>query len=132
MKESPKVAPVLAGVNVKKFREFCREGDGHTVWKASMFTDMGFSVDAIAPVIERHESDGSYKGSMYDDHGNVIPSCHGIYGLRFLSHIAREIGADTKDADRMMGRGFRARALGAAILKVLPTLAQAEGRFSAQ
>ena len=94
--------------------------DGHTIFKEEAF-DM-LPKEFLERYINEYESDGTGKGDIFDDHGNVIPKLRGVYGLTLLYGIAYDIGADTKEASSKSGRGFQADCLTRAInerLKVM-------------
>jgi hypothetical protein len=72
-------------------------------------------VDAYTSV----QKAGTGKYALYGNDGSAVKEIRGLYGLTLLDAAARDIGADTKEADSKMGRGFRASCLTSAILKHL-------------
>lgn len=111
---------ILKNVDMEKFREYCNEGDGHTIFVDTYFREMGFADEVVDKFVEVIKSNtDNHKETLFNPKGEVIPELKGVYGLRFLSSIARTLGADTKSADSKLGRGFAAREYGAAILKWL-------------
>jgi len=106
---------ILQGVDLNKLIEFVREdgGDGHSIWKSSMFTDMGFAAKDLP--IRKHTSDGSYKGTVFGHDGKPIEPT-GVYGLDFMYQLARFLGVTFPS---FMGRGFQARAIQSAVLAEL-------------
>ena len=93
-------------------------GDGWTIFKPTAFTSRGVNAELVARYTSVHKSDGSLKGSITDTTtGQPVEECAGVYGLTLLDAAARLIGADTREADSKLGRGFRASALCAAITK---------------
>jgi hypothetical protein len=88
-------------------------GDGHTIFSPEHYAPH-FPLTEIAPLGRTYESDGSPKGTIFRD-GKAMPSVSGVYNLAFLYWLAEQVGADATDARRMMGRGFQAQSLVAAI-----------------
>jgi|TARA_Y100000310_G_scaffold45214_1_gene42171 hypothetical protein len=94
-------------------------GDGWTIFRADaeMFSNL---TDEIRERVTRvHKSDGSPKGSLWDDDGGIIPELLGIYALDLMWVLAEEVKADTTIAASKMGRGFASRALADAIVEKL-------------
>ena len=79
-------------------------GDGHTIWKASILKS--FPEEIQKRFIRIIESDGSYKGSIWND-GEMVDKLEGIYGLSLLGAICQDLGLDYEGK---IGRGFQARA----------------------
>jgi len=107
--------------NKEKVIEFLNEcgGDGWTIFAPSAYTDLGFSLDELKPIIKEHESNrADYKETIFDSKGGVMDKCEGIYNLDFLYWFARKLDIDTAVAS-FFGRGSNARALSAAILNKL-------------
>jgi len=84
--------------------------DGHTLWKVSVLE--GFPPPLQHRFLLNHESDGSPKGSIYGDDGQVIDSLQGVYGLQVLLAICEDLGLNYESK---LGRGFQAQACTAAI-----------------
>jgi hypothetical protein len=78
-------------------------GDGHTVWKASIMDKFPKAIkDRYTRVIE---SDGSYKGSIWNN-GVLVEKLEGIYGLNLLGGICNDLGLEYESK---LGRGFQAQ-----------------------
>ena len=94
-------------------------GDGWTIFNADseLFNNLTDRIRERAT--KTYKSDGSPKGTIWGDDGNMIKEMSGIYALDLMYLLAREVGADTKKADLMGGRGFASRALADAIKKKL-------------
>jgi hypothetical protein len=97
-------------------------GDGHGIYAPEKFLKMGFDQEFVERYSFVHESDGSLKGSIYDDNLRVLPEVKGVYALDFIDGIADDVGADKTEANRKMGRGFRAQCLVMAIRKSIESL----------
>lgn len=80
-------------------------GDGHTIWKPSILK--GFSEAIQERFIRKVKSNKKdYKSTIFDNNGNVLDECEGIYGLSLLGTICNDLGLDY---DSKIGRGFQAR-----------------------
>jgi hypothetical protein len=78
-------------------------GDGHTIWKESVLKGFPKAIkDRFVYVIE---SDGSYKGSIWNN-GKMVEKLKGVYGLTLLGGICNDLGLDY---DSKLGRGFQAQ-----------------------
>jgi len=89
--------------------------DGHTIWKPSVLK--GFSKGIQDRFIKVQTSNKkSYKETIFDNNGNVIDECEGIYGLSLLGTICNDLGLDYVSK---IGRGFQAREYTVAINKWL-------------
>lgn len=79
--------------------------DGHTVWKPSILK--GFSEGIQSRFIKTIKSNKKdYKSTIFDNNGQVVDECEGIYGLSLLGTICNDLGLDY---DSKIGRGFQAR-----------------------
>lgn len=85
-------------------------GDGHTVWEASAFTELGLPRTFVGRYLMVHESDeDNPKGQLSDcETGQPMSECEGVYGLDLLWGLCRAVGAEEP---RTLGRGWTARAL---------------------
>lgn len=84
-------------------------GDGHTLF-APEFYAPHFTAEELAHLIHKHQSDGaSWKSTIFDENGNVIPELEAIYNLDFLYWLAGQLGV-TKNTTAM-GRGSQAQQL---------------------
>jgi len=91
-------------------------GDGHTIWKDSILKDFPKAIrDRFVHTIK---SDGSYKGSIWND-GKMVKSIKGIYGLSLLGGICNDLGLDY---DSKIGRGFQAQSYTESINNWLKTV----------
>jgi hypothetical protein len=78
--------------------------DGHTVWKPSVLK--GFSEDIQSRFIKKIKSDKrDYKSTIFDNNGQVVEECEGIYGLSLLGTICNDLGLEYEGK---IGRGFQA------------------------
>lgn len=85
--------------------------DGWEVWKAETFVEKGLDKRIVEVVTEDHQSDGSYKGSMWKN-GEMVPTARGVYGPRLLWTIVEAYGLKVRGA---LGRGTQAAILRDAI-----------------
>lgn len=88
---------------------FFLEGNGHSITKPDFYTKNGFPEEFVNGVACDHKSDGSLRGTIFDDNGNPIRKVRGVYNLDMLRRVAGLIGAD--QFPPMTGRGFQAQAL---------------------
>jgi hypothetical protein len=80
--------------------------DGHTIWKASILED--FPQDIICRFVRAHKSNKKdYKSTIFDNDGNIVEECEGIYGLSLLRVICSDLGLT--DWESKIGRGFQAQ-----------------------
>jgi hypothetical protein len=79
--------------------------DGHTIWKPSVLKE--FSEELQSRFIKVQKSNKKdYKSTIFDNNGNVVDECEGIYGLSLLGTICNDLGLEY---DSKIGRGFQAR-----------------------
>jgi len=79
--------------------------DGHTVWLPSILNN--FPEGIQSRFIKKIKSDTSdYKSTIFDNNGQVVEECEGIYGLSLLGTICNDLGLEY---DSKIGRGFQAR-----------------------
>jgi hypothetical protein len=100
---------MLSGVNLRQLKQFIKESgyDGHTIWKASMFTDMGFDYRVLP--VSTYESDTSNpKATIFARDGSIIPKVEGVYSLSFLRRLASALNVPQSNK---IGRGFEAQEL---------------------
>lgn len=98
-------------------------GDGHTIWKSEALLDAGLPPEYVESVSDTYESDGSIKGSIFGNDGDVLTSTTGVYGLTVYRRIAADLGLPPST---MSGRGFEARDLGKRIREHLQIGEQSE------
>jgi hypothetical protein len=80
--------------------------DGHTIFKVEAFTDLGVPKELVDQYAQEFESNTeSYKETIFDDHGKIIPKLKGVYGLDVIESINRELDLP---APMKFGRGSRA------------------------
>jgi hypothetical protein len=93
-------------------------GDGHTLFMPEYYAPY-FTLNELteAGLVENHQSDGSYKGTIFSHDGSVVDELKAVYNLDFLYWVAIQIGADTNI--RSMGRGSQAQELVGNIHKAL-------------
>jgi hypothetical protein len=92
-------------------------GDGHTLF-APEFYEPYFTAEELAHLIRKHESDGaSWKSTIFDEDGNVIPELEAIYNLDFLYWLAGQLGVTERTTAN--GRGSQAQQLVGFIREVL-------------
>jgi len=83
--------------------------DGHTLF-APEFYEPFFTATELGHLIRKHQSDGeSWKSTIFDENGEVIPELEAIYNLDFLYWLASKLGV-TKHTTAM-GRGSQAEQL---------------------
>lgn len=85
-------------------------GDGHTLFAPNFYAPF-FTEEELknAGLIEVHESDGSFKGSIFDNDGKVIEKLEAVYNLSFLYWLAGALGVT--EHTRANGRGSQAQEL---------------------
>jgi hypothetical protein len=83
-------------------------GDGHTLF-APEFYEPYFTATELAHLIHKHESHGSWKSTIFDENGEVIPELEAIYNLDFLYWLASKLGVTERTT--AMGRGSQAQQL---------------------
>lgn len=95
----------LTCAEVRRILELCGD-DGHSIYAPSAFD--GINAEFIDPLIHRHTSDGSLKGTIFNNAtGGPVASMNGIHSLHILGHAV----ADLKlPCAQFGGRGFQARA----------------------
>jgi len=114
----------LDGVDFDLLREFLSEPSGHSFWADTAFIRLGFDPAVVASLSRHHESSSrDPMQTITDMNGNVVESLDSVYELEFLWILAREVGADVREAATKYGRGTQARLLAAAILTVVDTTA---------
>lgn len=96
-------------------------GDGWTIFHPPSVIAWGIRAEVVNAYTHTLQA-GTGKYAIYTDNGPV-PELRGVYGLTLLDAAARDIGADTKEADSKMGRGFRASCLASAITERLKVAA---------
>lgn len=90
--------------------------DGHSIFKPETLEAKGLDYEIIAKMTRTFKSDTSGpKTTIFNREGVVLDETCGVYGLDMLAEIAAYIGADTKHARSLLGRGFRAEAFKTAI-----------------
>jgi hypothetical protein len=81
-------------------------GDGHTIYKSSVYRD---HFDLPDRLVRTYKSDTSdHKSTIYANDGSIIPELHGVYNLDFLRWLVIEVGLLDKAGSRM-GRGSQAQ-----------------------
>ena len=92
------------------------ECDGHTIFKKETFDFL--PKEFLEKLVYKFESDRSDpKAMIFNENNEPLLFVYGVYGLSLLWAIAKNIKADTSEADQILGRGFQARALDAIISK---------------
>lgn len=84
-------------------------GDGHTIYAPSFYAD---HFDVAHLEIEYKSDYSSGKSTIYDNDGVPMESTKGVYNLRFLQWLAKELDVDYPS---MSGRGSQASAIARAI-----------------
>jgi len=88
-------------------------GDGHTIFPMEHLVKMcHWPKETAEAVCHKYSSDGSAKGSIFKDNGEMLESCKGWYSLDVLYALASSL--DVK-FEGCLGRGFQARAIDSAI-----------------
>ena len=81
-------------------------GDGHTIYKPSVYTD---HFDLPDRLVRTYKSDTSdHKSTIYANDGSIIPELQGVYNLSFLEWLVRELGLYNQTRD-YNGRGSQAQ-----------------------
>jgi len=93
-------------------------GDGWSIFDVNDEIFANLPDDLKDRVKMVHKSDGTPKGSIWKD-GEIQPQMEGIYALDLMGLLAVHVGADTTEARKKMGRGFRSSALAKAIVEKL-------------
>ena len=83
-------------------------GDGHGMYDPAFLSDLNVPDELIKQVTTVHKSDGTYKGSIFDHDGNLVPEMRAVYSLHLYRKISRDMGLPGSSA---MGRGFEAQEL---------------------
>jgi len=78
--------------------------DGHTIWETGVLQK--FPAPLRKRFTKTFESDGSPKGSIYND-GKLVESLKGVYGLSLLRGLADDLGLSYNG--NVFGRGTEAR-----------------------
>ena len=84
-------------------------GDGHTIFAPSFYEDH-FDVAHLEVEYESDYSNG--KSTIYSNDGVPMDKTTGVYNLRFLQWLAKELDVDYPS---MSGRGSQASAIARAI-----------------
>jgi hypothetical protein len=93
-------------------------GDGHTIWKPSILKGFSDSIqERFITKIKSNKKD--YKSTIFDNNGNAMDECEGIYGLSLLGTICRDLGLEYESK---IGRGFQARCYTESIQNWLKTI----------
>jgi len=114
-KKTEKAIDLVAELTAEQVLAICDviDGDGHTIFKPEAFLKAGTPSAVVDEMCETIKSDTSDpRSTIFDNDGNVMAKLRGVYGLRFLSRIARSFNIDSPGC---LGRGFQARALTKAI-----------------
>lgn len=90
-------------------------GDGWSILKPEFFLDKGIDAELVERLTYTHKSDGSPKGTIFNEQGQALLHLKGIHTLSFLDALGRVFGVSSSK----MGRGFQARELSEGLLKVL-------------
>jgi hypothetical protein len=108
---------LLSALREKRLMAEALNGDGHGVYSPEWYTDRGWDSDLISGLTFTHRSDGTYKGSIWDGDGNMIPEIRGVYSLTFHEAVADILGI--VEHHEMNGRGFRAQAVAAKVRQMI-------------
>jgi len=93
-------------------------GDGHTIWKPSILKGFSDSIqERFITKIKSNKKD--YKSTIFDNNGNAMDECEGIYGLSLLGTICNDLGLEYESK---IGRGFQARCYTESIQNWLKTI----------
>ena len=94
--------------------------DGHTIYGVDEFKKFGLPDEFMERHITVHKSHKTNpKGMIFGEGGKLVPELKGVYGLDMLWGLANEVGADTGEAARKMGRGGQACELTISIRRAL-------------
>lgn len=86
-------------------------GDGHTVYDGAILD--GLPATVTKGLLHKQGGGSDPKSKVFANGKEVTPLA--VHGLSLLFRIAGYIGADTKEANKYMGRGRQAGALHEAI-----------------
>lgn len=81
-------------------------GDGHTIYKPSVYTDHFDLPDSLVRTFKSNTS--SHKSTIYANDGSIIPEVEGVYNLSFLEWLVHELGLYDLTRD-YNGRGSQAQ-----------------------
>ena len=97
--------------------------DGHTLWTAEGVASEADVPVEVAKQWERsHQSDGSYKGSIWTA-GSMVEPVRAVYSLDAVETIAHALGITSQ----LRGRAFRCRALCQQILEATEAMPPSMG-----
>jgi hypothetical protein len=102
------VRELIRSTPKKVLKKVIKKIDGHTIYSAAHFTNLGLSEEIVAPFCKTNKSDGSDpKYQIFGKDGKLLRELEGVWGLRLLEFIAStfEVYSDKE------GRGFRANDL---------------------
>lgn len=116
--ERAKVLELVQNMDREALKRVVACLDGHSIFHAEGLVAEGLPQEVADFFTREHKSDGSHKGTIFTDEG-AVASLRGIYGLELLGLVADALGADTSDAYRKIGRGFRAQSLKKAISEAM-------------
>ena len=92
-------------------------GDAHTIFAPSAFTKLGLPESYVNTFVFNYMSDGTPKGTITDNDGNILDELKGVMSSNVASNIAAKF--DLYDAilqaGHKMGRGSSLRVLSGAI-----------------
>jgi len=92
--------------------------DGHTIWKPTVLKSFPRAIkERFIKVQKSNKKD--YKSTIFDNNGNVVEECEGIYGLSLLGTICNDLGLEYESK---LGRGFQARCYTESIQNWLKTI----------
>lgn len=99
--------------------------DGHTIFAARVFTEIGAPPAIIAQHLHHYASDKSNPSSViYGPDGNALDGMIGVYGLRVLQTICNDCGIKY---EAKLGRGFQAAICSDAIKRHFAATEVADG-----
>jgi len=99
-----------------KYKEDLIFDDGHTIFDPEIYRKMEVPESFLEDLIKDHRSSrASVKSSIFNNRGDIMQTCWGIYNLEFLDKVIKGLEIPTKSGV-LMGRGFIAGMLAQEIL----------------
>jgi hypothetical protein len=94
-------------------------GDAHTIFAPSAFTKLGLPESYVNTFVYNYMSDGTPKGTITDNDGNMLDELKGVMSSNVASNIAGKFDLNDAilEAGQKMGRGSSLRIISGAIWK---------------
>jgi hypothetical protein len=82
--------------------------DGHNIIDPEALIEAGLDEGLVRGLSQHHYSDGTPKGTLFNERGEPLLFVSGVYGLSLLSDIGSALKLEYPD---VLGRGYQARAI---------------------